>query len=396
MSSPMPISFVVRVARLLALATLLSLCGVASADAVSFKGSSVSRQERRSSGIVTLSVGDGKVAAFSAGFFPICERDTSVGGELHLADGPATIAPDGSATFPVAGKLEGYDTPISGTVTLKDAREGSPVVTGLITSSAELVGGAKCTMDRDLIVPANVYDKKPARAQYGSLTMPFVTFDRVGSTLRNVYVGATFDCADRGGATLTWFAPVRDVDEVKVAKDGTFTVSGYDTLDSYGDGVSFTLRGRVTKRGASGTITVDARSFGKGCTNAVVKWKSAPPAKPVAAGPDLSVNLYSVRRPTAAGFSYGIGSAGVTCFNGATHFRIRVAGRSRTTSCAAAAGRVSFLVTGLAPGKVYAVSLQALKIRKGKVVRRGRNYPQTVRIALPGDPGWEPLPNAAF
>lgn len=388
----MSISSPWRLTRLMAVAALLFLVSTASAEATSFKGSSVSRERGRSSGDVALSLGDGKVTAFSAEFFPICEDDTSVGGEVHLDGGAATIAPDGSVTFPVTGELDGYGDTVTGSVTLKDAREGSAAITGLLTSSVHS-RMFNCTMDRDLIVPANVYDRKPTHPQFGSLTMPTVSFDRVGSTLRKLYVATMFYCP--GGGTIMWSAPARGIPEVKLAKDGTFSVSGYDTLESYGDGVSFTVQGRVTKHGASGTITIHAPSFEEHCGNVVVKWTSAPPAKPFVPGPDLSLNLYAVRRPTARGASYGIGSTGVTCTNGATHFRITVGRRSRTTSCAAAAGRVSFLIMGLKPGKTYSVGLRALKVRNGKVVRRGRNYPQTVHIALPSDPGWEPLPNAA-
>ena len=299
------------------------------------------------------------------------------------------VAADGSATFAVRGTLSGYTNGVAGTVTIRNALPGSPAVSGIVSASGLLIDRTQCSMQRDFLAPLDVKDVRPAKAQFESDPGGIqVQFDRAANTLLSLYVGGNFYCP--GGASFGWNGPARGFQRVKLSKYGAFTVEGYDTLDTYGDAVRFTLKGRVTKRAASGTITIDARSFGSGneCAAMVQKWSSKL-IRPVVPGPEFSAELFAIRRRTAAGYRYGIGIGDASCTGGATHIKTTVAGRSTTTSCAAARRRVVVLVMGLRGGASYTLRARAVKVRRGRVLRSSPTYSESVPIPAPGSPDWE-------
>ena len=377
-----------RAAYLSTLVAILGLAFTASADAAVYKGSTDSR-DGRASGDVALTVMDGRVTAFSAGYHPVCDGGLSTSGQLSLNGSAVPVAADGSATFGVRGTLFGSSDAVAGTVTIRNALPDSPAVSGIVSGSGLLIGSAQCSMQRDFLAALDVEDVRPDKTQFISdAGSTQVEFDRVANTLHRLYLAGGFFCP--GGGNFGWYAPARGVQRVKLSKYGTFTVEGYDTLLGFGDAVRFTIKGRVTKRGASGTITIDARSFGRDdeCASIVQQWSSIL-IRPVVAGPEVSAELFALRRIAGAGYRYGIGIGDASCAGGATHIKTKVAGRSRTTSCAVARRRTVAVVMGLRPGASYTLRLRAVRLRRGRAIRSSPTSTSSVAIPQPGSPEWE-------
>jgi hypothetical protein len=113
----------------------------------------------------------------------------------------------------------------------------------------------------------------------------------------------------------------------------------------------------------------------------------------VKARPSVSLTIDAIRLPVSASrYSYGIAVADVQCAGGANSFKVSVAGKSTTLSCASTVRRpITKAIMGLSAGRSYRVHVQAIE-RRGKRRSVGVSQHITVRIPTPGDPGWHVIP----
>jgi hypothetical protein len=166
-----------------------------------------------------------------------------------------------------------------------------------------------------------------------------------------------------------------------------------------GDGLTATITGRLAGKHMSGSLQAQAHEFsgvapsGPVCSSSypwkAVSQRAAQAPKPLKAKPSVSMTIDPVRLPTSAStYSYGIAVANVTCAGGANAFKVSVAGKSSTLSCASAVRRpITKAVMGLSAGRSYEVHVQAIK-RRGKRRSYGVSRHVTVRIPTSGSPGW--------
>jgi hypothetical protein len=166
-----------------------------------------------------------------------------------------------------------------------------------------------------------------------------------------------------------------------------------------GDGLTTHITGRLAGKHMSGSLQVQAHEFsgvapsGPVCSSSyqwkAVSQRAAQAPKPVKAKPSVSMTIDPVRIPVSAStFSYGIAVADVTCAGGANGFKVSVAGKSATLSCAHAVSRpITKAVMGLSAGRSYQGHVQAIE-RRGKRRSYGVSQHMTVRIPTPGSAGW--------
>jgi hypothetical protein len=166
-----------------------------------------------------------------------------------------------------------------------------------------------------------------------------------------------------------------------------------------GDGLTAHITGRLSGKHMSGSFQVQAHEFsgvapsGPLCSSGY-SWKAVSHSpfqalKPVKARPSVGMVIDPVRVPVSAStFSYGIAVGDVTCGGGANAFKVSVAGKSSTLSCASTIRRpITKAVMGLSAGRSYLVHVQAIE-RRGKRRTYGVSQHITVRIPAPGSSGW--------
>jgi len=83
---------------------------------------------------------------------------------------------------------------------------------------------------------------------------------------------------------------------------------------------------------------------------------------------------------TPLGYRYFFAAQHIRCINGATNLVFTVARARRSTPCRSG----PILISGqLAPHKTYEIRVQAVRIRRHKVVKRGAPY--SGRLYMPGN-----------
>jgi hypothetical protein len=166
-----------------------------------------------------------------------------------------------------------------------------------------------------------------------------------------------------------------------------------------GDGLTAKITGRLAGKHMSGSLQVQAHEFsgvapsGPVCSSRyswkAVSQRAVQAPKPVKARPSVSMTIDPVRLAVSASrFSYGIAVADVQCAEGANAFKVSVAGKSSTLSCASTVRRpITKAVMGLSASRSYRVQVQAIK-RRGQRRSYGVSQHITVRIPTPGSPDW--------
>jgi hypothetical protein len=180
-------------------------------------------------------------------------------------------------------------------------------------------------------------------------------------------------------------------------RGNTLSISAGDATQ--GDGLTVNITGRLAGKHMSGSLHVQAHEFsgvapsGPACSSSY-SWKAVSPQavkapKPVKTRPAVNMTIDAVRLPVSAStYSYGVAVADVQCTEGANAFKVSVAGKSSTLSCASTVRRpITKAVMGLSAGRSYQVHVQAIE-RRGKRRSYGVTQHLTVRIPTPGYPGW--------
>ena len=118
------------------------------------------------------------------------------------------------------------------------------------------------------------------------------------------------------------------------------------------------------------------------------------PTKPRSGRPDLYVRIGAVREVLVSltthkvvGYRYFFDATSVRCVNGANHVIFTVGRSRRTLSCK----RSPILISGqLAPHKSYRIAVQAVRMRRRRVVKRGARY--SGQLYMPGNEvHWTPI-----
>ena len=398
---------------LLALLVAVACVLPATAAGAEFAGSSISQESGRASGDVSLTISNGKVTAASVRFLPICAGGVSVAGTLHLA-GAAVPAVGGTVSVPLQGTLTGYSDVVTGTLVLDGASEDAPSVSGHVSASTVMAGfGTACSMERDVLLAADVDDGAGPDASDFFGTPPEVAFDVADGRVRNLWLDAAVDCGSV--TTFRWWGPGRGVWQVPVDQDGGFRAEGW-SLTEYGDAAHFVLTGRLGTGSASGTLVVDVPGFRvTGCTGVRQSWYAAaspywhwqpptapsppgptPPAAtpapvpplPVTAKPQAELQLFAFRRTVRRRVQFGLVMGRVSCHE-ATHVQLAGAGRTRLVSCQEAAGQAyTGIAIGLTPGARYTLRVTPMRMAGGQAVASGDTTTQDVRLPKRTARGW--------
>lgn len=143
------------------------------------------------------------------------------------------------------------------------------------------------------------------------------------------------------------------------------------------------------------TVTAGASSpGGPPPTTPFVPPRTAPTTPPTGgrqvlprSGPSAAFDWAELRVTRGASYSYFFLVDRLTCTGRATHVRIAVAGRSRRVSCRRSR---AFASGPLQPGADYRLTAQALRIRRGRIVRRGPAVVTVLRMRE-AQAGWVPI-----
>ena len=253
-----------------------------------------------------------------------------------------------------------------------------------------------------------------ATVQYAGQTSQSQRFEVTitDNVVTRVSFDASLPCED--GSTLN-IAPAYD-QQVPVAANGEFQL---DAESHEGHGIDALIRGIVNDREAEGTAKITARAYsggdgpsGPACA-ADITWDAAnlaaPAAPPSPSGPtpstpepsspsspgaprprpDAMVSLGAVRFSRGRFHRYYVAVQQMQCVNGATHVSFRVAGRRRRLRCTRTGWTA--ISGNVRPGRVYAVRMQPVRLRRGRIVRLGRANVVSFRMPRASEPGWAPI-----
>lgn len=339
---------------------------------ISLTGGQVTAFETRTGGLQTCagepannSVADPQMLTYSGPPVPV------VGGRFHL---------EGTTEN---GYGDVFRWTADGSVSL-DGRE----ITGTATSSGDTFLKPQCvgTWTFDAIIPPRQVDLPVTRTFTGADNNrsfnPSVTFDYSRGVIRHLTAHVGVDCPSGADFAAEANTTAYRMDPVRVDKSGRFRVAGA-VLDDYGVVNRFVLTGRIKGRVATGTVSAyrywTLRSIPEKCTRDTV-WRSVARGRLATNAPTAYYDVVPVRFGSPGAWSYYMAVKITGCAR-ANRVRVSIArGPSRTTGCH---GLVR--LGPLRPMRTYRVRVTALKLRRGKVVRRAGAVPTSVY--LPGEDG---------
>ena len=279
-----------------------------------------------------------------------------------------------AGTFSVSGTVNPAHTVVTGTVTLTGAHD-------------QIVSG--CSGSYSFIAVPNVSTtslRRPDRTAYQGHN---ISFDDAAGSITNLELAAAMRC---GGSVDSALFDGRGVHlTVRTAPGGRFTYQGY-VLDGYQDVVSLTITGEVSGRHASGRIIVAEPpggfvGVGNAPCQANYRWTAAKPTPPGPPAPTAFFQWGAIRVPVGGAYRYYFAVFGLSCRSGANEVIVHVAARRSVLTC----GRRAQYASGpLAPGRTYVLKAQAVRVRHGRVVRRGFVVPTTQPMPGPND-RWIPI-----
>ncbi|MGH2960101.1 MAG: hypothetical protein ACRDKE_10895 [Solirubrobacterales bacterium] len=324
------------------------------------------------------------VLSLPAGPVPITNGAFQVQGTASAAASEV-----GSADFSLSGQLSEDRTSMTGTATLTNA--SNPAISG-------------CTETFSLLAlpEAGAASNDRGPAQDTNFDSQFLTFDYYGSDVTRLIVQSNFHCG------TTWQSATLDASKYGITSIPT-TPSGDFSLhrlifDSYDHVLILDLTGHIDGMSANGTISISEppgfHSVGNAPCSGQYAWTATkstpaltpspqpipvPPAKPT--GPYATYEWNAVRVPRGTGFKYYFYVTNLKCRNSATEIRIKVRGRTIKLSCRKRAGWAS---RSLPAGGTYGTSVQAVRIRRHKVVKRGETI-RAFAVMPDADDDWQPL-----
>lgn len=336
---------------------------------------------------------------------------TSVSGStLHIeTDGTEYAYPGSSIHAVIDGTLAADGRSISGTVTLSDLEtvfsSGCPPVTHKFVAIV-----------RPAIVP-------PDPEHQWSYTGANLKVDATPGHVTRMKIVVPMACGNSVNES-DFDTQAYAVDDIPVGGDGTFSRTLF-VLDTYKVVRLLTITGQVGATGISARFqasTPDTGStFLEDCVGDATFSATVPgtpegpaaPAPPVTrlpsstltntkapptatvghqtlprrSGPSAVFDWAELRLSRGAAYSYYFLVDKLRCLNHATHVRIVALGHAHRVPC----GRRRGFASGPLPaGTDYRVSAQALRIRRGRIIRRG-SVVLTLLHMRAADDGWVPI-----
>ena len=267
--------------------------------------------------------------------------------------------------FTISGQVNPDHTFVNATVTMSDAQD--PFVTG-------------CSGTYKLIaIPTVSYSYTPPgnSAYQGS-----VNFDYAAGVVRKLRFTASFMCGN-GVDEANVDAAAYGYPTLQANSRGVFSLQTY-VLDEYQNIVHLTLTGRVRGRNATGRISVSEPAGGFTGVAGVAcggsrGWTAAKPVPPPPPGPVAYFEWAAIRVNSSSGYRYYFAIDQLTCAHHATRLLVTVLGRTISVGCRRSA---AFVSGPLAPGRTYEVRSQAVRARRGHILRRGQAV--TIPLKMPG------------
>ena len=289
-------------------------------------------------------------------------------------DAAASHFSSGDAQFAVKGEASPDRRLLSGTITITAGHDPN-------------LGGCSG------IYRFGAIPKPSSSPQYGAsanrdLSSRFVSFDYRAGRVSLLQAEANFHCG--GGPYPSTDSAELDLHAyglplVPVSKTGAFAVHT-NVLDEYGSIVHIDFSGRITAGRASGRIQVSEpaglrSSSGQMCSGSY-KWSASRHA--AATGPVAYFDWNAARVPVSGGYRYYFFVSGITCAGGATAIRFLVNGRLTQVPCSA---HVAWASGPLHAGQLYNTRAQAVRIVKGRMVRRGKSLTEPLQVP-PANANW--------
>lgn len=310
-----------------------------------------------------------------SGAVPFSSGEFSISGRASTYYGP-----DYGADFTLAGQINQSHTRVTATLTLTNGTNAG----GLI----DCVGSFPV-----IAVPAS-----------------FGTTDW-GYSLKRTYFGKDISFNYKSGA-ITSFALVvhttcgRGNHDAKVegariglpsiqtTASGKFEIHSL-IVDAYDSILQLDFVGRITKTKASGTFTISEPpgGFKGGGTDACASrtsWTAKPRSSIARPGPTAFFNWMSIKATTPTSTRYFFYVTELKCSGRANAVRITIAGRVSTIRCSRKRGWASRAV---APSKEYRAKVQAVRIKHGRIVKRGKSRVDWVSMPGPNDDWTDALPD---
>jgi hypothetical protein len=234
-------------------------------------------------------------------------------------------------------------------------------------------------------------------------------FNLDGTGVYNVVASTSLRCPDGSYMNLST-RPGAELGEPFPVTGGHFDATIGNPNDGFG--VTWHLVGDIANGKASGTAEVQAHEFsgvaptGPVCTSSftwTASTSASPPTDPTTPTPPvLKLAPRGTPRPAASLFVIGLrspdrhfywGTEQVRCLNGATNLIFTVRRSHRLVSRRRLGCRrgISLASSRVRPHRSYAISVQAIRMRRGRVVTRGETY--RTRLYMPGnEANWTPVP----
>lgn len=239
-------------------------------------------------------------------------------------------------------------------------------------------------------------------------------FDFDGTSINNVHTSTSLRCPD--GSYMNMGTLPSLPGEPFPVTNGHFDATVGDP--NQGHGLTWHLVGNIVNGRASGTAEVQAHEYssvtptGPICTSSFT-WtasaSSSPPTSPTPAptSPEppsvtLTPSAPERSRPAASLMVVGLrsgdtryfwGTSRVRCLNGATNlvFTVRRNRRLISRKRIGCRRKISLASSEVAHHRTYAIRVQAVRMRRRRIVERGEAY--RVRLYMPGNEArWVPVP----
>ena len=287
---------------------------------------------------------------------------------------PGEFYDGSSADFTVTGEVSPDHRVVTGAITISNGQD--PFLKGCSGSYSYLA------------IPYHAASGRGPAAKR-DFTSQFLNFNYRGGIVTRLRLAANFECG--GGVDSAEFdSEIYGYRAIRASASGSWAIHLY-VFDGYDNIVHLDVTGHIKGRKATGRIKVTEPPgltgiSGEPCSGDY-RWTAMRPRPPAPPGPTAFFRWNAVRVPAGAEYRYYFYITGLTCRNRANAVRLTVAGRRLLVRCAKHQGWASGPV---APGRRYPATAQAVRTRRGRVVRRGTKVSETLQMPGPND-HWAPI-----